>query len=117
MAYYLSAGVIIIFAAACKKKIEKNSKKSHSAENCRTVPKIVAQCRKLSHSAENTLFHIFIHWIELYHYLNTLDRTIPYLNTLWKNPNLNKTMSAANQNRVCQNPIPYLNTLSNFTLS
>ena len=25
---------------------KKISKKSHSAENCRTVPKIVAQCRK-----------------------------------------------------------------------
>ena len=67
--------------------------------------------QKLSHSAKNTLFHIFIHWTKLYiifihrtelysilllwaelypisihcrtlPYLNTLSRTIPYVNTL-----------------------------------
>ena len=99
-----------------------------------SVPKIVAQYRKLSHSAETTLiqifkhwaqlYPIFIHWTELYPifihwadlypilihcwsipYLNTLSRTIPYLSTLTRTiPYLNTLQSAANQIRVLRNP-------------
>ena len=35
-------------------RVDQNSKKK------------ISKCLKLSHSAENTLFHIFIHWAELY---------------------------------------------------
>ena len=51
---------------------------------------ILSQCRKLSHSAENTLFHILILWAELYPILIYWPelypilihcRNIPYLNT------------------------------------
>ena len=45
-AYKLTAGVIIIRAGGSAQKLLNFSKKSHSAENCRTVPKIVTQCRK-----------------------------------------------------------------------
>ena len=36
------------------------------AKNSKKKSKKISQCRKLSHSAENALFHIFIHWTQLY---------------------------------------------------
>ena len=61
-AYYLSAGVIIIRRCI-------NYARGRALQN---IFKIffgkISQCRKLSHSAEITLLHIFIHWDELYYY-------------------------------------------------
>ena len=86
-----------------------------------------SKCPKLSHSAENTLFHIFIHWAKLYpifihwtelypifkHWIELYPilihcRTVPYLNTLSWTISYFTTL-----NRT----VPYLNTLPICTLS
>ena len=87
---------------------------------------------KLSHSAKNTLFHIFIpwaklypifiHWTELYPifkpwtelYLILIPcRTVPYLNTLsWTIPYLNTSSRTTRYLNTLNRTIPYLNTLS-----
>ena len=92
---------------------------------------IVSQCRNLSHSAENTLFHILIHALPiLLHwlgfrlsapylnscitYLNTLSQWVsfrlsaPHLNTCFTYVNILSRLSAAYLN-TC---IAFLNTLS-----
>ena len=87
-----------------------------------------SQCRKLSHSAENTLFLILIHVLPiLIHglgfrlsapylntritYLNTLTRlSAPYLNTCIAYLNTLSRLSALGS-KSCRT-IPYLNTLS-----
>ena len=83
----VSAGVLIIRAViffraggrACKKNFRKKfSKKSHSAENCRTVPQKVAQCRKRVIPQLYTLRRTIAYALPNA-YLNTC---ITYLNTL-----------------------------------
>ena len=80
---------------------------------------IVSQCRKLSNSAKNTLFHILIHWTELYpilihwtelypiskHWAELYPILIHWTELYpilihWTEPYLNTLPSAANQFRV-----------------
>ena len=76
---------------------------------------IVSQCRKLSHSAENALFHILIHVLTiLIHWLGFrlsvpyLNTCITYLNTLIRLSALRsiscRLSSAANQKRPLHHP-------------
>ena len=103
-----------------------NVRRRNNYTRGRASPKIfelfrkISQCRKLSHSAENTLFHFLIHALPiLIHrlgfglsapflntciaYLNTLSRIlVPYLNTCIAYLNTLSRLSA-----------PYLNTCIN----
>ena len=67
------------------------------------VPKNSRKIRKLSHSADKSLFHYFCTLSRTIPYLYTMNRTIPYLSTLNRTIPYLKTLS-----RI----IPYVNTLS-----
>ena len=106
----ISAGVLFI-------RGRNNYTRGRTSQNILNFSEKISQSRKLSHSAENTLFHILIYALPiLIHrlgfrlsapylntciaYLNTLSRlSAPYLNTCIAYPNTLSRLST-----------PYLNT-------